>query len=170
MGLSSHEMNLLFRDSDKLKSLETLISTPSPIMVCHSKPLIEGMRKMVKGGHIIDLVYCGKKDQKDNKDLREEMISIRRLKFILSQLYHSLIELEGVNKMYNANEESPKLTDPVTQSSLDLAFNSGRKRYFEYALNQLSEKDQAEFSKERSQRLKKLTNHKVLYSKESIKG
>jgi hypothetical protein len=170
MALSSHEMNLLFRDKAKVVPLQKFISLTSPSLVGHSKPLLEGFRKMVKGGHIIDLIYGVKKDGKENKDIKEEMTSIRRLKFILSQLYHSLVELESISHSYNTNNETPKLTEPSTGSNFEMAWNSSRKRYFEYALGLLNEKDRADFFKERKQRIKKLNDTKVVYIKESMKG
>lgn len=163
-------MNLLFRDATKLREFKTFIATATPSIVGQSRPLLEGMRKMVKGGHVIDLVYRGTKDQTENKDQREEMVSIRRLKFILSQLYHSLIELETISQTYNMNHERASLKQPESESSFNLAWNSGRKRYFEYALKELSEGDQSAFCKERASRLQKLASMKNVINRKSMEG
>lgn len=146
------------------------MTLPSNRIIGHSKPLLDGMRRMVKGGHIIDLIYCGKKDEKENKDMKEEMISIRRLKFILSQLYHCLVELESLAQQYDPSAVPAKLSEPSGRSIFDAAWNSGRKRYFDLVLESLPDPDRTSVMKERRQRLRKLDNQRAVYSRESIRG
>lgn len=164
--MSPSELNVIFRDKEKMPYLKTLVSTTSSQVMGHSRELIEGMKKMVKGGHIIDLVYV----KGDKKDQKEQLTTFRRLKFILSQLYHNLLELENLGEEYNQTAELPKVTDENPGTCWEAAWRSGRKRYFDDVLLTLNEKERTEELKSRKTRLRAIDKKKKSYMYLSVTG
>lgn len=164
--MSPSELNVVFRDKEKFPFLKNFFSTTSSQVLGQSRPLLEGIKSMVKGGHIIDLVYV----KNDKPDQKEQLTTFRRLKFILSQLYHNLLELENLGEEYNQTAEQPKVTDANPGTAWETAWRSGRKRYFDDVVEQLNDKDKAEELKGRKTRLIALDKKKKSYMKLSVSG
>jgi hypothetical protein len=143
----------------------------------HASEIMKAIRKLVHGYNVIEDAFR----RTTSKDNKVRLLTIRRLKYILSHLYTVLMEIEMVGKVRDpALQGIPSMegiTNKSVLSTLKIAptpweafWRSGRKRYYDIYAEDLKGPSRTTLLEERRARSREYSKKKYEYIVESKKG